>query len=465
MAYVEFYVQATNGSNLNAGSTTAASTYTAVNGNWDNTGKIYTPVDGSTPASSIAAGDYASVYLDAAAVTTYVAKIQTVAAGVNGAITMDATIFYGTGPSTATTGRSIKVGGPWVSPTAFNSTGIGNSLSVPQDTRINILAATYTRTASDTFGLRATTTLKLWIRGYNGTPGDLDSDTTNSLSKPIFSYNSTFSVAFDARPTLWSGVSFTGSRSGVLATVGTAGGGMQFSRCRFENTSSNAAAAAMNHLTIPAAFYYCYFKHPTTGTNAAVFSSSIGCLLVGCVAEGGGLAGFALSGNSSGQVLLNCSALNNTGGGITVTGTGNTVLIGYCSVTGTTVDGITVSGSTNAAIAVIGCLIANCGGIGINNTSATTTSFHRACNLFYNNSGGNESGFGQAPSLFERSDSSPGPITSSSDLTLLSTSLALNHGFPGIFENKTFTSLADCGAVQASGTVHGGNPSAMTFVQ
>ncbi len=467
MAYVEFYVQATNGSNLNAGSTTAASTYTAVNGNWDNTGKIYTPVDGSTPASFIAAGDYASVYLDAAAVCVYVAKIQTVAAGVNGAITMDATIFYGAGPTTLGTGRSIKVGGPWVSLTPLNSTGaFGNSVAVPQDTRVNIIAATYTRTASDTFNVRSGTTAnKLWIRGYNTSLGDLDSDTTNSLSKPIVSYNATFGPTFESRPTLWSGLSFTGSRAALFASVTGSAGGVQFSRCRFENTSASASAGTISSTTSPASFHYCYFKLPTTGTTLAVFLSAIGGVCIGCVAEGGGLCGFQLTGNSSGQALVNCVALNNTGNGIIATGTGNTILLAYCTVQGATVDGISITASTNAAVAIIGCILVNCGVWGINNTSGTITSMFRACNLFYANGTGTETGFGLAPSLFERNDSSPGPIVSSSDLTLLSTSLALNHGFPGIFENRSFSSLTDCGAVQASGTVHGGNPHAVTFVQ
>jgi len=462
MAYVEFYVQATNGNDLNAGSTTAASTYTAVNGNWNNTTKVYTPTDGSTPASFINVGDYCSVYLDAAAVAVYIAKVSTVAAGVNGAITMDATIFYGSGPTTSATGRSIKCGGPWLSPSGFK-TSYG-ATAVPQDTRINIIAATYTRTASDAFNMRSGTTAnKLWIRGYNATPGDLDNDTTNSLSKPIFSYNSTFTVSFEARSQLWSSISFSGTRIGVFASVTGSAGGVQFFRCRFENLSTNAAATAISVSAVVASFYYCYFKHPTTGTAGGVFQSSIGVICVGCVAEGGGLAGYQLSGNSGGQVLDSCIALNNTGAGITVAGTGITFLATHCTVSGATVDGIDITAATNAAVAIIGCLIQNCGGWGINNSSTTVTSVFRACNDFYNNALGNETGLGLSPSLCEQTES-VNPTISSANMALLAGKNALNHGFPGVFENETFSSYADCGAAQASGLVHAGTPYSVPFI-
>ena len=61
MSYTDFYMQ-TTGSNLNAGSTTSdAAVYTSTGGNFDGT-SVFTPTDGSTPASSIAVGDYVALY-------------------------------------------------------------------------------------------------------------------------------------------------------------------------------------------------------------------------------------------------------------------------------------------------------------------------------------------------------------------------------------------------------------------
>src|SRR4051812_29003552 len=115
MAFTEFYCQ-TTGSNVNAGSTTNNSAaYTATNGNWDGT-SLYVPTDGSTPASSVNVGDFASVYIDGATLAVYVARVTVVAAGVNGTITLSTTAVAGTAPTSSATARTIKVGGAWAGP-------------------------------------------------------------------------------------------------------------------------------------------------------------------------------------------------------------------------------------------------------------------------------------------------------------------------------------------------------------
>jgi len=110
------------GSNLNAGTVlgdgTVPSTspvFSTVNGNWDGT-SIFTPTDGSTPASTVSAGMMLSVFLDAATVTPFIARIVSVAAGVNGAITVSTTAKSGTPPASGATGRSARVGGAFKGP-------------------------------------------------------------------------------------------------------------------------------------------------------------------------------------------------------------------------------------------------------------------------------------------------------------------------------------------------------------
>jgi hypothetical protein len=116
-AFTEFYVQ-TTANNLNSGSTTSDSaTYTGV-GDSDGT-SVFTPSDGSTPASSVNVGDWASVYVTSGAtVATFVGRVTVVAAGVNGAITVSTAAKAGAFPASSAGAHTIscKVGGAWAGP-------------------------------------------------------------------------------------------------------------------------------------------------------------------------------------------------------------------------------------------------------------------------------------------------------------------------------------------------------------
>src|SRR5437868_12025449 len=103
----------TTGSDLNAGSTTAdAAVYTSTAGNFDGT-SIFTPTDGSTPASSIAVNDYVSLSNTGDTVARCVAQVTAVGAGVNGTVTVSTTIKYGTVPTSNSGSRALKAGGAW----------------------------------------------------------------------------------------------------------------------------------------------------------------------------------------------------------------------------------------------------------------------------------------------------------------------------------------------------------------
>lgn len=179
MAFTEFYCRS-GGSNLNGGrlstgaepSTTAA--YTCTNSNWDGT-SVFTPTDGSTPASSVTVGDFASVYLDAATVAVYIARVTAVGSGVNGTITLSTTAKSGTAPTSNATGRTIKVGGAWKGPNGASGFPFGfvtqaqmNSSSDP--VRVNFKNdAQYNITAAITANVAG----PLVFQGYTTSPGDL----------------------------------------------------------------------------------------------------------------------------------------------------------------------------------------------------------------------------------------------------------------------------------------------------
>src|SRR5262249_49902200 len=61
----------------------------------------------------------------------YIARVTTVAAGVNGAITLSTTAKAGTAPTSSATGRTIVVGGAWLGPngaTGFPFNFVTNAL-------------------------------------------------------------------------------------------------------------------------------------------------------------------------------------------------------------------------------------------------------------------------------------------------------------------------------------------------
>ncbi len=132
MAYTEFYCQ-TTGDNLNAGSTTAnGAVYTGV-GDSDGT-SVFTPSDGSTPASTVSVGDFASVYVTAGAtVAVFIGRVTIVAAGVNGAITVSTSAKSGTFPAASSGAHTItcKTGGAWKGPNSAVSFPSSASFKMP----------------------------------------------------------------------------------------------------------------------------------------------------------------------------------------------------------------------------------------------------------------------------------------------------------------------------------------------
>jgi hypothetical protein len=440
MAFTNFYLIAggAGSADINAGSSIGAAQAAATtNGSWSTVTGIFTAASG-TPFAATVVGDYASIYVDGATVAVFVAKVLTVTS--SSIIVVDvATIKYGTAPSTSVTGRSCVINGSWNTEQVLASL----TTTVPQSTKINI-KGNLTITASRTFALAGAATTPLWFSGYNTTPGDLDSDTTNSLAKPIWTLNATFSINATGALQIWSGISIVGNRSGVVWQQNVNSLHLT-SRCRFENTSSNSGAIAYTQNGNPGTMQYCWFKTPATATAQPVVATLGTGQLIGCVAEGGGQVSFQPTGSNA-TIFINCISLNCAGIGFLFS-TGASRLYG-CVIYNSTSDAIKWTGTPAIGAAVVGCLFATIGGIGINNASGTnTTNVVRACNDYFSCSGGNEVGFGDSPAFFGQTESGS-PITSATNMTPVAGSNAINNGFPGIFENESFSSYPAIGAVQ-----------------
>ncbi len=457
MALTNFYLQA-GASDLNAGSTTGNSAvYTSTAGDWNNTTKVFTPTDGSTPASTVSVGDWIAAYLNAATITTYIAQVTAVGAGVNGTITVSSTIFVGASPGTGAGTVSLKAGGAWASPAVLATSAVGGG-TAPVAMKINVKQATYSGLASATYGPTGTVTLPVWISGYHTTPGDLDADTTNSLSKPVWSYTAAAQATLTSAHQYISALSFIGSVSGsVLAGVS---GTSHLIRCRVENTSSNASAFAVN-ANGTAHFLYCWFKAPTTATTTGVVSVASVATFIGCVAEGGGKAAWQMGNDAR---CVTCVALNPTGYGW-LFGAGVIPFLVNCTVSGSTSDAVkldaTAAGSTGV---IVGNLFTSVTGWGINNPSASNVdAVIRSCNDFYSCSSGDQTGFGDAPSWFQQDESS-NPCASSTNVSIVTGALARAHGFPGVFENEPFLSYLTCGAVDPQTGSGTGSAVASVFI-
>jgi len=457
MAFTNFYLIAggAGSADINAGSSIGAAQVTTTNGNW-NSGTGAFVASGGTPFASTVVGDYASVYVDGATVTTFVGKVTVVTDSTH--ITVDvSSIKYGTAPSTNATARSCTINGSWATEQVLAGGGLA-TFTMPQSTKINI-KGNLTLAASRTVSMNGAATAPVWFSGYNTNPGDLDNDRTNSLAKPIWTVSAGNVLTCNGTLHLWSGLSIIGNRSGTVWQF--SGNFGMISRCRSENQSSNAAALALSTANNQVVCYS-WFKTPTTATTTGVINAGGNGTFIGCVADTGGIAGWNLGGVCT---FIDCICLNNVGAGI-LTATQRIIAIN-CTFYACTVDGIKWTGTPGNASAVIGCIFSGINGgaaitNGINNASGTNTdNVYRACNDYYNVTN-TEVGMGDSPSFFGQTESSF-PLTSSTDMTPIAGSNALANGFPGIFENETFNSYLNIGAIMQAATSGSGGSAVAIF--
>lgn len=343
-AYTEFYCRS-GGSQLNGGSlstgaepsTTAA--YTSVNSDWETVGGAnkFTPVDGSTPASTVTVGDFASVYLDAATIAVYVARVTAVAAGINGAITLSSSAAFGTKPTAGAVGRSIKVGGAWVGPQGadtfpFNIITGAVTDAVPNPTRLNIKND---QTYNITVGLNYTSSTTLCIQGYTTTAGDggkftLDGGTATIVPMTLSGNRSMiadFIIQNNGTTGTNAGLVLSGGRCvafrGVvnnLRGIGVSLSGAFSTAVEIEayacNGANTSGAAAFSTGANECIYVRC-IAHDNVGSNGNGFTYSAGGLhCFQCIADTNGGAGF-LGTSSVPENLIQCDAYNNSGNGIT----------------------------------------------------------------------------------------------------------------------------------------------------
>ncbi len=341
MAYTEQYCDPVSGSNLNSGSTTAAPTYSGV-GDSDGT-SVFTPSDGSTPASTVAAGDVVSVYVTAGAtVATFVGRVVTVAAGVNGAITVSTTAKAGTFPSASSGAHTItlKRGGPWLGPNGasgfpFTLATLNLLVNTNSDPiRVNLLnTATYSITANVTGSASQVT-----YQGYTATPGDggkaiIDGGTSGASYELLRPNGYIRDLILQNNGATGSATALTLFTTECIAErvtvhdvqgigIAISGTSMAIECEAYACNKSNTANLAGIQVS-PSGFARRCISHHNTGNVAHGFnlfiSTSLGVSVEDCIADSNGQNGFNLTNGAITGALVNisaCIATNNAGSGI-----------------------------------------------------------------------------------------------------------------------------------------------------
>lgn len=315
MAFTEFYCQS-GGSNLNSGSDNGTLVYTSLHGNWVQATGVFTPVDGSNPATAspgVTVGQFASVYIDGATVGVFIGRVTIVTNAINGAITVSTTIKAGAAPANQTGTATIKVGGAWLGPNAasafpFGLTGFNAAVNSSGDRpRINVKNdQTYSGTSAWTFSGPASTI----VQGYSSNPGDGGKATlTNSGASP---YSVSTSVTF-------ADLVFAGTiGSGTTDLMAVSGSPIiSIYRCALHGARGHGITTATNAVYLDEVEIYDFNKSNTAGKAGISSSGGVyGQNLTIRDSSGGNCDGISQSGSAT--VLTNCIIHSLGGNGVFV---------------------------------------------------------------------------------------------------------------------------------------------------
>jgi len=338
----------------------------------------------------------------------------------------------GDGTTTATSGAN----GAWTLAEAATASNTSSGM------RVNIKAGTYSlTTTSITFSdTDAVATAPIWFRGYNTTPGDIDSD--NTLTKPAITFTTgQFVISSDFQ--WFANLNISGACTTANGQVSVTSGGAdcRFRCIRVENTAANANSRAITLAGPRSRVVGGWFK--ATSSAAASHISNVQVNLLGCVLEGG----------SNGVTIVNTA-----------------VVIAHCVIDSPAADGINCDSS---GLVVTNNSIYNAGGDAIEVTSGTASSLIAnniidtwagyainssgavSVNISLVNNAYRGTGSGTLNQIYESENwgsvtESAIPFTNagSDDFTLKSTASSKGTGFPGAFENESYTGYLDRGAVQ-----------------
>lgn len=341
---------------------------------------MFTPSDGSTPASSVNVGDFASVYVTSGAtVATFIGRVTAVAAGVNGAITVSTTAKSGSFPANSGGAHTItcKTGGAWKGPNGASGFPFNFITNALKDVAGDIPRVNFKNNAiySITAQMSHNNVGPVWFQGYTTTPGDLGQANFDGGTAGA----SYILLLISADDNQFADLIFSNNgASGAMGLV-EADNVSGFARCVFHDSRGSGIESRMACCFHECEAYACGKNNNTTRAGFLVFASSGN--FQRCISHdntGSNTAGFELTG-SEGIAIQNCVASGNGGIGFLLNTTGaksSSFLNNLCAYNNGS-DGLNIAGPTvlllensnfeknggygiNAAATVIGC-INNCG--------------------------------------------------------------------------------------------------------
>lgn len=361
----------------------------------------------------------------------------------------------GDGTTSATSGAN----GAWTLAEAISNSNAGH--------RLNVKAGTYANTTtSRTFGTgagAATTTAPKWWRGYTSAIGDLDSAPTSTLTAgtdfPLLTFTSG-SVTCSDSFNIFSNIEFRGTAPGTRL-VGVSGSKVKFVRCRFDNQEAASTSYAARASGDGDVFTDCWFKATSTAAHVVIGEERI--ILSGCVFRGGG-NGILVDVASGEQSLLDCVFDDNGDDAIEINGsTGRVATIDGCTIYSPGGHGINVTTAVPASLLVRNCLfhtITVASKYALSMPSGSNMPLI-AGNAYYNVSAkfNNVTESLEFYAIAEGSD--PCTNAASHDFSLVTGASSKGAALAGLFENESYKSYRDAGAVQRQ---ESGGSAGMLFV-
>jgi hypothetical protein len=333
MAFTEFFTDAANGSNLNAGdglsgAYQAAPTMsdTAGTGTYSRGGGATDTYTSGATNGTVVVGQFISIYSSGATIPAYQARITAVSGGSGLAwvITLSNTTASGTRPTNAST-YLAQVGGSWAGPSGtvtfpFNFLTDASTDAAGDRPRVNMRNnAVYSMTAT----LAIPTGFQYcWLEGFTNTPSDggkavIDAGgnaigvvtvasgcfTIGSLIVQNNSGNNDGLVGGNGSNVLFNCIARYIGGSG-LVPKGTLIESEAYA-CNQSNTANKAGITNTNGTYMSRCW-----AHDNIGTNVSGFFLQGGCNLALCEASGNGLHGCFHSGNST-LSLVGCDIYGN----------------------------------------------------------------------------------------------------------------------------------------------------------
>lgn len=336
MAFTEFYCDAANGSNLNAGSESGgAARLTYASGSWVASTGVFTAASGNPNTDGVVVGDFASVYPDGASVAVFIGRVTAKDATT---ITVSLTAKSGTAPTDGTSNRTLKIGGTWKGPNAaesfpldFINTAMNNGTNVVP--RVNFKNnASYV--ASGALTASASTVV---FQGYTTTPGDggmatIDGGTGGSAynlvavtgANILFKNIKFYQNGGSGGSVSTHGVNVTGARNVLHQCVcaGMRGSGFYVAtpalllECEaYDCNRNNSTAKGAIHLLSSGAIAIRCYSHHNAGSNGNGYYADTTVSFIGCVAHSNGKDGWYANSDQF-LTLIGCEAYNNTGSGL-----------------------------------------------------------------------------------------------------------------------------------------------------